>query len=78
MTITRWLKPALENGRIENVGDEGKGKPLKLIPNNSDEDEITADILPSIELLLDLFPDMARNFKVIHPITGEAISAKQL
>jgi len=78
MTITRWLKPALENGRIENVGDEGKGKPLKLIPNNSYEDEITADILPSIELLLDLFPDMARNFKVIHPITGEAISAKQV
>jgi len=78
MTITRWLKPALDKGWIENVGEEGKGKPFKLIPNNSDNDEITADFLPSIESLLDLFPDMAHNFKVINPITGESLSAEQV
>ena len=78
MTITRWLKPALDKGWIENIGEEGKGKPFKLIPNNSDDDEITADFLPSIESLLDLFPDMARNFKVIHPITGECLSAEHV
>jgi len=78
MSITRWLKPALENGWIENIGEEGKGKPFKLIPNNSDEHEITADFLPLIESLLDSFPDMAHNFKVINPITGESLSAEQV
>jgi hypothetical protein len=78
MSITRWLKPALENGWIENIGEGGKGKPLKLIPNNSEDDEITAEFLPSIESLLELYPDMARNFKVINPITGEDISAEQV
>ena len=78
MTITRWLKPALENGWIENIGEGGKGKPLKLIPNNSEDDEITADFLPSIESLLDTFPDMAHNFKIINPITGECLSAEQV
>jgi len=78
MTITRWLKPALDKGWVENIGEEGKGKPFKLIPNNSDDDEITADFLPSIESLLDLFPDMALNFKVIHPITGECLSAEHV
>jgi len=78
MSITRWLKPALENGWIENTGEGGKGKPLKLIPNNSEDDEITAEFLPSIESLLELYPDMARNFKVINPTTGECLSAEQV
>lgn len=69
MTITRWLKPALEYGWVENVGEEGKGKPLKLIPGKFEDTETS--LLPSIETLGETFPDLIQNFEVVDPITGK-------
>lgn len=73
-TITRWLRPAVENGWIENIGEEGSGKPFKLIPGKIKD--IEDSLLPTFETLAEKFPHMAMNFDVIDPITGKEIKAK--
>jgi len=74
MTVTRWLRPALENGWIENIGEEGKGKPFKLVPGKFEDDEIS--LLPSFETLAEKFPELAMKFEVIDPISGKLIKAE--
>jgi hypothetical protein len=75
MTVTRWLRPALEHGWVENIGEEGRGKPLKLVPGKFEESG--ASLLPSIEILLEKFPNDAQQFKVIDPITGGELGAEE-
>lgn len=74
-TITRWLQPALEYGWVENVGEEGKGKPFKLILGKFEDSE--TNLLPSVEMLLEKFPEFAENFHVIDPITGKEIRSQK-
>lgn len=74
-TILRWLQPALDNGWIENVGEQGKGRPFKLVPGKIDDNE--DKVLPTVETLCERLPELAENFHVIDPITGEVIRTEK-
>jgi hypothetical protein len=75
MTITRWLKPAIEYGWLENVGEKGRGKPLKLVPGKFEDTEGT--LLPSVETLGEQFSDLIQSFEVVNPITGEKLKCME-
>lgn len=74
-TILRWLEPALDCGWIENVGEQGRGKPFKLIPGKFEDTE--SNLLPPVETLCEKFPKLAENFQVIDPITGKEIRSER-
>jgi transposase len=75
MTVTRWLRPALDNGWIEDIGEKRKGKPFKLVPGNFEENEVS--LLPSVETLAEKFPELALNFSVIDPVSGKQVKAER-
>lgn len=74
-TILRWLQPALDNGWIENVGEPGRGRAFKLVPGKFHDDE--DNVLPTVELLCERLPELAENFHVIDPISGEEIRTEK-
>ncbi|NIQ16251.1 MAG: hypothetical protein GTO02_18230 [Candidatus Dadabacteria bacterium] len=75
-TISRWLKPALEHGWIENVGEDGRGKPFKLVPGKFEKQKF--DFLPSVSKLAAKWGRTdIEDFSVINPITGKRIKLKK-
>lgn len=67
-TVSRWLKPALDNRWIEEVSEAKgpKGAEYKIGESMPDPSP-----LPSVEELAEAFPEMANGFSVVDPITGD-------
>lgn len=71
-SVSRWLKPAIEAGLVEVIDETRKGRIRGVKPGDG---AIPADnSLPTLEEMADHFPDMAKDFKVIHPLTGEELT----
>ena len=67
-TVARWMKPALEHGWAEEVEPAKGNKPAFYMPGNKMPD---LSLLPPVDELAEEFPEMAENFKVVDPLTGE-------
>src|SRR5262249_36745353 len=72
-TIRRWADGPLEPyGWVERSG-QGRPTRYKL---GTDPAESRGS-LPSVEELAEQFPDLAADFKAVHPITGDAVSLQR-
>jgi len=71
-SVSRWLRPAIEAGLIEVVSETAKGRIRAVRPGYADLQTVNA--LPTVEDLANAFPDLAKDFWAVNPITGEEIS----
>lgn len=74
-SVSRWLRPAVDVGLVEVVKENAKGQILQMKPGLASM-ELT-DILPKVNDLAEAFPELARGFSVIHPITGEEYTLEE-
>jgi len=66
--ISRWARPLDDYGWIES---EGRGKPKFYVPGR----EVNGvSVLPSIEEIAGQFPELAKDFTAIHPVSGEVVA----
>ncbi len=74
-SVSRWLRPAVDVGLVEVVSETSKGyiravKPGSAVPRVS-------SALPTVEELAEAFPELARGFRAVHPITGEELTLEE-
>lgn len=62
------MKPALDHGWVEEVEPARGNKPALYVPGNKIPD---LSLLPPVDELAEAFPEMAENFEVVDPLTGE-------
>ncbi len=67
-TVRRWLKPALDNGWVEEVAPAAGRRGAAYIPGKPMPDPSP---LPSVEEMAEAFPELARDFRAVHPLAGE-------
>jgi DNA-binding transcriptional ArsR family regulator len=75
-SVSRWLRPAAEAGLIEVVSETAKGRITSVRPGVAIRKINVA--LPSVEALAEAFPELAKHFCAVHPITGEEFSVEEL
>jgi hypothetical protein len=68
-TILRWLNPAIRSGEIEVV--DSKGRIPKAFVPGAKHSQISG--LPPVEELAQNFPELAKGFRVIHPLNGTIV-----
>lgn len=69
-TVRRWLKPALDHGWVEERAPAVGRKGAEYVPGKPMPD---ISPLPPVEELAEGFPDLAKAFSVIDPLTGEKL-----
>ena len=74
-SVSRWLRPAVEAGLVEVVSETGKGR-IKLVKPGSATEKASA--LPTIEELAEAFPEPAKSFKAVHPVSGEELTFEDM
>jgi hypothetical protein len=74
-SVSRWLRPAIDVGLIEVVRENARGQIQQVKPGLANM-ELT-DILPKVSDLAEGFPELAKGFHVIHPVTGEEFTLKE-
>ena len=74
-SVSRWLRPAIDVGLIEVVRENARGQIQQVKPGLASM-ELT-DILPKVRDLAEAFPELAKGFHVIHPVTGEEFTLKE-
>lgn len=74
-SVSRWLRPAVDVGSIEVVKENTRGQIQQIKPGLASMELI--DILPKVGDLAEAFPELARGFRVIHPITGEEFTLEE-
>lgn len=75
-SVSRWLRPAIEAGLIDVVGETAKGRITSVRPGTATS-KING-VLPTVEALAEEFPELAKGFCAVHPITGEEFSVEEL
>jgi hypothetical protein len=71
-SITEWLKPAIQEGLLRNVGGGRRGQAWKLEPGHLKS--IGESILPTVDDLAGAFPKLVRPW--VDPLTGEEHQAE--
>jgi hypothetical protein len=66
--ISKWAKPLHDYGWITN---QGRGK--EYLYHVGRVIDVYRDSLPSIEEMAEKFPDLAEDFVVVHPLTGDSV-----
>jgi len=74
-SVSRWLRPAAEVGLVDVVGETAKGYIRSVRPGNVSHK--VSNVLPMVEELAEAFPELARSFKAIHPLTGEELTLEE-
>jgi hypothetical protein len=71
-SITEWLKPAIEEGHLRDIGGGRRGQDWKLVPGHPKS--IGESILPTVDDLAEAFPQLVRPW--VDPLTGEKHQAE--
>jgi DNA primase len=74
-SVSRWLRPAVEIGLVEVVSETAKGYIRSVRPGNVTPKVSKA--LPTLEELAEAFPELAKGFKAVHPLTGEELTLEE-
>jgi hypothetical protein len=74
-SVSRWLRPAIEAGLVEVVAETAKGR-IKSVRPGFGKKPVSA-ALPRIEALAEAFPELAKNFAAVHPLTGEEVALEE-
>jgi len=71
-SVSRWLRPAIETGLVEVIRETGKGRITSVKPGVADGRVVNP--LPIVDELAEAFPDLAVEFRTVHPLTGEEVT----
>lgn len=74
-SVSRWLRPAVEVGLVEVVGETAKGYIRSVRPGNVTPKVSSA--LPTVEELAEACPELASGFRAVHPLTGEELAFEE-
>lgn len=74
-SVSRWLRPAIEAGLIDVVSETPKGRIQAVRPRRS-KFQISG-ALPTVEELAEAFPELAKDFRAVHPLTSEEFALKE-
>jgi hypothetical protein len=69
-SVSRWLRPAIDAGLLEVVSETAGGRVNLVKPGSG---KIDTAFLPTVEKVAEAFPELAKDFRAVHPISGEEI-----
>ena len=74
-SVSRWLRPAIEAGLIDVIKETANGR-IQVVKPGSAKFQVSG-VLPTVEQVAEAFPQLARGFRAVHPLTGEELALEE-